>query len=255
LDRKSKRKTIKIIVVILIAVPLALGTLWFKQYYDNRYVLDDYYYTIVPLDYDITPTIMRNSDGADMGLERVYDLVCYNADGQEKKLEFRARMDFQELYPPGTYVRVSVSKTTVLQQNALDESDVPEKALEMIKENLIPSEAASLSEYAVERTHQLADNQFAASNTGELLITCTLGALKGTDLAQLIYTYLYKTEDRETAEAAVRFLEPVYRSQFRADTEAFPELTAIILEVKLDDGTTIFSETYNERVKFGYEII
>jgi uncharacterized protein (TIGR01655 family) len=244
LDRKkSKKKHFKIIIVILIAVPLALGTLWFKQYYDNRYVLDDYYYTIVPLDYDITPTTMYNSNGADMGLEKVYDLICYNADGNEKKLEFRARLDFQELYPPGTYVRVSVSKTMVLQQNALDESDVPEKALEMIKKNFIPSETAALSDYAEERTRLLQER-----NTEEITVTCTL------DGTTLIYAYLYKTEDRVMAEAAAGFLEPVYRAQFRADNAAFPELTAIVLEIKIDDGTMLFSERYNERVKFGYEL-
>jgi uncharacterized protein (TIGR01655 family) len=240
---KAKKKYLKIIVVILIAVPLALGTLWFKQYYDNRYVLDDYYYTVVPIDYDITPTTMYNSNGADMGLEKVYDLICYNADGKEKKLEFRARLDFQELYPPGTYVRVSVSKTTVLQQNALNESDVPEKALEMIKKNFTPPAAAALSEYAEERTRLLQER-----SSEEMTVTCTR------DGTNLIYAYQYKTEDRALAETAIGFLEPVYRAQFRADNEAFPELTAIVLKIRLDDGTVLFSEIYNERVKFGYEL-
>ena len=235
----------------MIGVPFAFGVLWFKQYYDNRYVLYDYYYTVVPLDYDFTPTKMYNSNGAHMGYEKEYDLICFNADGKEKELKFRAMLNFQELYPPGTYVRVSVSKTIVLRQNALDEADVPEKAIERIKENFRPSSASSLAEYAAERTRQL-----AARNTPSLTISCTVdGTGTGSESGSaLIYTYLYSTEASDLAEQAAEFQDPVYRAQFRTDKEAFPELTAIFLEIKLDDGTIVFSEKYDKRVKFGYEM-
>ena len=242
--QKPKVNIIIIIAAVLFAIPVIVGVLWFKQYYDNRYVLDDYYYTIVPLDYDFTPARMYNTDGGHMGYEKEYELICYNADGKEKELKFRAMLHFQELYPPGTYVRVSVSKTTVLRQNALAEADIPEAALQKIKENFTPSAASSLAEYADERTRQL-----AARNTPSLTITCSFAASENT----LTYTYLYSAGARELAEAAVELQVPVYRAQFRTDKDTFPELTAIFLEIKLDDGTVIFSEKYDKRVVFNYD--
>jgi len=244
----KKRKPIfwiiTVLVVAVIATPVTLGTLWFKQYYDNRYVTDDYYYTIIPLDYDITPTRMRNSQGEQMEseYEKQYTLTCYNAEGTEKELTFRALLYYQELYPPGTYVRVSVSKTSVIEQFALDESDVPKIALEKIKENFTPSSASTLAEYADERTGQL-----SARNTPSLTISCVA------DNDTLIYTYLYSAEARELAKSDAELHDPVYRAQFRTDKETFPELTAIFLEIKLDDGTVIFSQKYDTRVEFSYE--
>jgi len=243
---EKPKKTVRNIVIISVAAVAALiiaGAVWFKQYYDNTYVVDDYYYTVVPLDYDYTPEVSYDSNGHPRGYEKEYTLTCYNADGNERELSFRVLLDFQELYPPGTYVRVSVSKTTVLQQNALAEADVPGAALEKIQENFIPSSASTLAEYADERTRQL-----SAQDTPSLAITCV--AQEDT----LVYTYQYPTGARDLAETAAELQDFVYRAQFRTDKDLFPELAAIFLEIKLDDGTVIFSQKYDQRVEFGYEM-
>ena len=49
-------------------------------------------------------------------------------------------------------------------------------------------------------------------------------------------------------------LLPVYKSQFRADNDAFSELTAIYLIIKLDDETLVCSQKYDRRVEFSYEM-
>jgi len=222
-------------VVIIILIPLVLFA---KQYYDARYVLDDSYYTVVPLDYDITP--YRDQDG------RVtdYTLTCYNADGEAKVHTFSVLVDTHksDLYPPGTFIKVDVSRQLVIGRRAVDEKDIPEKALEKIKESFTPSTATTLAEYADERTRHL-----AMKGTGAQSISC---AQNGTGL---VYTYVYSAEGKTFAENAADLLDPVYYAQFRTDKDAFPELTAIVLEIMLSDDTMVFTQEYNTRVMFDYE--
>jgi uncharacterized protein YxeA len=242
----AKQKPIKITVVLAIAIGIVLlvaAVLWFKQYYDYRYVLEDYYYTIVPWGYDFTPEKVYTSNGEFMGLRSTYNLLCYNADGKERQLEFTVSLDMHDLYPPGTYVRVAASKQWATGKNALAESDVPTTALEKIKSSFVVPRSSSLAEYADERTGQL-----QARNTPSLKLSCAL--LEN----ELLYTYTYSSGAQELAKEAAELLAPVYKAQFRADKEAFPELEAIVLEIKLDDGTVVFSNKYNEKVRFGYEI-
>jgi len=240
--RKPVFKIIMILTVLLTVGLLATGVLWFKQYYDYRYALEDYYYTVVPLDYDYTPARAYDSEDNYVGLEKEYNLVCYNADGKKRELEFKVFLDVQDLYPPGTYVRVSASKQWTIGKSALAESDVPEKALEKVKEHYAPSSASTLSEYADERTRQLSTWVSPATD-----VFCTLIE------TDLVYTYVYSSEAKELALSDVELLDPVYKSQFRPDKDTFPELEAISLIIKLEDGTEIFSQKYNERVMFSYE--
>jgi uncharacterized protein YxeA len=241
--KSTWRKTILIIIAICGAALLVAGVFALKQYYDANYVVDDYYYTVVPLDYDITPVGSYDSAGELRDYEKTYDLPCYNADGGERQLQFRAIMSFQELYPPGMYVRVSVSKTTVLGQNAIAKEDIPGPALARIQENFVPSAATTLEEYAQERTRQL-----AARNTPSLKISCVV---VGTPL---VYTYTFSVDAKEIAEQDAILQDFVYRAQFRADQETLSELTAIFLEIKLDDGTVIFSQKYDQRVTFNFDL-
>jgi len=236
----KKRKKWLWVVLALVAVVLIILTLLFKQYYDYRYVLDDKYYTVVPLDYDITPY-----QDADMGRTTEYILTGYNENGESKELEFQVYHDAHELelYPPGTFIEVSKSKQLVIGKRALDESDVPEKAMEKIMESFTPSSATTLEEYAEERTTQL-----VSFNTPSAEVTVSV------DNNTLIYTYVYDVGAKGLAEEAKDLLDPVYTSQFRTDKKAFPELTAIFLEIKLTDGTVIFSQKYDQWVKFGYEL-
>jgi len=242
----KRNPAIKIIIIATVALAVALlaaGVLWFKQYYDYRYALEDYYYTVIPLDYDITPERAYNSNGEFMRLEKEYNLSCFNADGRERELEFNVFLDMQELYPPGTYVRVSASKQWAIGKSALAEDDVPETALKKIKENFKSSSAMSLHEYADERSRQLNVKVSSAVEASCSLIE-----------NELFYAYVYSAQARETASSDAELLDPVYRSQFRTDKDTFPELKAIHLIIKLDDGTEVFSEQYSERVKFGYEM-
>jgi len=235
----KKRKIGRWIVLAVLAVALIVVILFFKQYYDSRYVLDDYYYTVVPLDYDITP--YRDKQG-----DRVteYILECFNADGEAKELNFSVLIDAHnsDLYPPGTYLRVSVSKQLVIGRRALDETSVPEKALEMIRMAYAPAAASSLAQYAQERTRRL-----AAQDTPSLKTSCE------TDGAALIYTYVYSGDAKEQAETSAQLLDPVYSVQFRTDKQAVSELTAIFLDIRLSDGTVVFSQKYDTRVTFDYE--
>jgi len=65
------------------------------------------------------------------------------------------------------------------------------------------------------------------------------------DGTTLIYTYTYSKKERELAEKAALLQDFVYQVQYKIDKAIFPELTAIFLEIKLDDGTQIFSKKYN----------
>ena len=235
---KKKQKVLLWIiaaVVIIIMIPLVLFA---KLYYDARYVLDDSYYTVVPLDYDITP--YRDQEG------RVtdYTLTCYNADGVSKVHTFSVLIDAHtsDLYPPGTFIKVDVSSQLVIGRRAVDEKSIPEKALEKIRESFTPSAASTLAEYADERTRHLAMKSTAAQS-----ITCEqIGS-------GLVYTYVYGAEGKALAEKAADLLDPVYYAQFRTDKDAFEELTAIVLEIKLADETIVFRQEYNTRVMFDYE--
>jgi len=233
--RKALLWIIPAVLILIIMIPLVLFA---KQYYDARYVIDDSFYTVVPLDYDITP--YRDQEGRLTD----YTLTCYNADGEAKVHTFTVLIDAHEsdLYPPGTFIKVDVSRQLVIGRRAVDEKSIPEKALEKIREGYTPSVASTLAEYADERTGHLAMKSTAAQS-----ITCVQSG------TALVYTYIYGAEGKTLAEKAADLLDPVYYAQFRTDKDAFKELTAIVLEIKLADETMVFSQEYNTRVVFDYE--
>ena len=237
------KKIVLWLIAGLAVVLIVAAALWLKQYYDQRYALEDYYYTVVPLDCDFTPVYALDSDGKIMGLKATYNLTGYSADGKARDLEFNVSLDMQDLYPPGTYIKVSASKQWVTDKRALDEADVPATALEKIKQGFQPTSAKTLAAYAEERSRQL-----SARNTPTVELSCEQRD------STLVYSYVYSAGAKELAEKDGEFLSPVYKAQFRTDKQAFPELTAIFLEIKLTDGTIIFSEKYETLVQFGYEL-
>jgi len=242
---KKKRKIsrwVLLAALLIIAFPLVIFA---KRYYDARYVLDDSFYTVVPLDYNITPHWDEQGDRVSD-----YALTCYNADGESRKLDFAVLIDAHssDLYPPGTFIRVDVSKQLVIGRRAVGEASVPEKARGLIASRYAPSAASSLDEYASERTRQLVAKYVTPSPAvASPAMSCAV------DGATLVYTYLFAAGSREEAEDAAKLLDPVYSVQFRTDKQAFPELDAIFLEIKLDDGTPVFSRKYDKRVEFDYE--
>jgi len=236
MNKKTKRR----IILASAILPVVLLAILFKQYYDNRYVLDDRYYTVVPADYDVTPYLDEQGDRV-----TTYELTCYNADGAAKELVFHVLVDAHksDLYPPGTWICVSVSKQLVIGRRAVADTDVPEKAMEKITAAYTPPSGPDPAAYAAERTRQL-----EASSTPSLRVSCT------TDDDALIYTYEYSAGAKELAESVKDLLDPVYSAQFRADQQACPKLAAVYLEIKLDDGTVIFSKKYDQRIVFDYEM-
>lgn len=260
-----KRKIGRWVVLAVAVVVVVAAVIFFKQYYDQRYAVAETYYTVVPLDYDITPHV-----DAQGGRLKDYTLTGYDAAGQARTLEFTVLVDAHgaNLYPGGTYLQIDTSQQLVLNCRALDVSAVPATAAEKIAAGFVPSPAATLPDYAAERTGQL-----VAGDTGAAQATCTA------DGDTLVYTYVYGGgaggadgaasgdgsadgadgaasggDAQAQAEAAANLLDPVYTAQFRADQQAFSELTAIELVVKLNDGTVVFSKQYDTRIEFGYEL-
>lgn len=120
---------ITLIAVIMIGVA---GALWVKNYYDSRYVGQDYY-TVVPADEPVALGDLLDSEGnpADTGYS--YELVGYDTDLNRRVLEFDMRADSDDgLYQPGTYLKVSASKQIVLNEAVINESEVPTEILEKL---------------------------------------------------------------------------------------------------------------------------
>ena len=133
-----KKKPVFWIILIAVAVLIVAGAVWGKQYYDNRYVGTDYY-TMVPLDYDMTSVSIKDMGGKEIGTGIKYKLTAYNEQGEAKTVEFTvydpdSDISREDVQPqPGTYLLVSASKQIVLKWSVTEESIIPEKALEMIK--------------------------------------------------------------------------------------------------------------------------
>jgi len=237
MNKQKRYLWIIVALVIIAAIPVVL---FLKKYYDNRYVLDDQYFTVVPLDYDITP--YRDEIG-----DRVtdYTLTCYNAEGESRELSFAVLIDAHgsDLYPPGTFIRVDMSKQLVIGRRAIDKTTIPPKAIEMIETNFVPSTAATLREYAEERLDRL-----PRKNAPHL--TGTSAKATGTTLW---FTYTFDNNAKEAAEEAAELLDPVFNAQFRTDKQAFEELTSLTLEIILEDGSEIFTQKYETIIEFDYE--
>jgi uncharacterized protein (TIGR01655 family) len=117
---------------------IVVVAIWGKQYYDSRYVGTDYY-TMVPLDYDMTSVDMNDMNGKVIGTGIKYNLTAYNEQGDAKTVFFKvydpdSDISRGEKQPqPGTYLLVSVSEQIVLKWSVTEESNIPEKALAKIK--------------------------------------------------------------------------------------------------------------------------
>ena len=133
-----KKKPVKWIVLAVVALLIVAVAVWGKQYYDSRYVGTDYY-TMVPLDYDMTSVDMNDINGKVIGTGIKYNLTAYNEQGDAKTVFFKvydpdSDMSRGEKQPqPGTYLLVSVSEQIVLKWSVTEESNIPEKALAKIK--------------------------------------------------------------------------------------------------------------------------
>lgn len=122
----------KKLLIFAAAIFLAAGAFWAKDYYNDRYVVSDSYYTRIPEDETTGESWLTDADGVRQTKGKEYDLVGYNDEGEARTVRFSQAGEAEELYAPGTYIRVDMSKTLVVALKVVDETSVPQPALEKI---------------------------------------------------------------------------------------------------------------------------
>ena len=134
------KKPVFWIVLVVVAALVVIVAVWGKQYYEARYVGADYY-TMIPLDYDMTQKPRYSMKGEDVGTGIEYKLTAYNEQGEPRQISFIVYSEESGLSSgvkqpqPGTYLRVSASKQLVVGWGVIEENEVPTAALEKIKKN------------------------------------------------------------------------------------------------------------------------
>jgi uncharacterized protein (TIGR01655 family) len=126
------KTAVKIILAVAAVAIVVVIVVWFKGYYDNRYVGSDYY-TQVPATYNITPQSLKDDSGEVYAKGVEYDLTAYDADGQPKSVSFRVESGEKAFPKPGQYLCVKASTTLTLGWSVVSRSDVPVGALEAMK--------------------------------------------------------------------------------------------------------------------------
>jgi uncharacterized protein YxeA len=129
----TKKPVFWIVVVILVAM-VAVVAIWAKNYYEARYVGSDYY-AMVPLDFDVTPETLYSMDGEDVGLGKEYALTAYDGQSEPRTLAFNVRVDRDTFPQPGEFLLIQASTQIVVGWRIISESEVPESALRMIRQN------------------------------------------------------------------------------------------------------------------------
>lgn len=117
-----KKKIIIIILTLFIGFLVLKG----KEYYNDRYVEDSIYYVYVPQSQSIEIEDLKDSSGNVVDKGKNYSFIGLNEKGEKKKLEFSySTEDSKKLIQPGSYLKISSSKTIVLGQEVILESQVP----------------------------------------------------------------------------------------------------------------------------------
>lgn len=124
------KKTLGILIVVSIIVG---GALWAKGYYNNRYVASETYYTQVPTDEVNKDSWLVNSEGEKQEKGKEYKLIGYDKEGNKREVDFTKRGTAKDYYAPGTYIKISASKTISLGETTINKEDIPAKALEKIE--------------------------------------------------------------------------------------------------------------------------
>lgn len=124
-----KKKNIWILALVVF---LAAGAFWAKGYYNDRYVVSDQYYTQIPEDEVNEDSWLLDSDGAKQAKGKEYELIAYNAQGEVREVYFTKTGSAADYYAPGTYLKVSTSKTLVAGVAVVEKEDVPKAAQEQI---------------------------------------------------------------------------------------------------------------------------
>ena len=125
-----KKKVVILVVVLLVTA----GAFCAKGYYNDRYVVSDCYYTQIPKDEVNEDSWLVDKDGVKQAKGKSYELMGYNEQGDRREVCFTKSGGAADYYAPGTYIKVSMSKTITLGVEVVEESSVPQIALERIQE-------------------------------------------------------------------------------------------------------------------------
>lgn len=122
----------KKLIILAVTIFLVAGAFWAKNYYNDRYVISDSYYTQIPEDEINVDSWLVDSDGVKQVKGKEYTLMGYNDQGKEREVYFTKTGSAEEYYTPGTYIRVDTSRTLVVGLKVVDEASVPQAAREKI---------------------------------------------------------------------------------------------------------------------------
>jgi len=131
-----KKSVFWIVLVVVVVLVVAALVFWGGQYYESRYVGENYY-TMVPLDYDVTPQPLLSMTGEETGATGVtYTLMAYNSQGEARIVEFAVLEEDGNAPQPGTFLWISASEQIVVDWGIVEENNIPERALEMIRDTI-----------------------------------------------------------------------------------------------------------------------
>ena len=123
-----KKKIILLAAVLLVAA----GAFRAEGYYNDRYVVSDCYYTQILEDEVNEDSWLVDKDGVKQAKGKSYELMGYNEQGEQCEVYFTKSGSAEDYYAPGTYIKVNMSKIITLGVEVVEESSVPQTALEKI---------------------------------------------------------------------------------------------------------------------------
>ena len=124
----------KKIIILAVALLVVAGAFCAKGYYNDRYVESACYYTQIPVDEVNEDSWLVDEDGVRQTEGKSYELMGYNEQGEQHEVYFTKSGNAEDYYAPGTYIKVSMSKTITLGVEVVEEPSVPQIALEKIHE-------------------------------------------------------------------------------------------------------------------------
>lgn len=124
------KKTLGILIAVAIIVG---GALWAKGYYNNRYVASETYYTQVPTDEVNKDSWLVDDEGKKEIKGKEYNLIGYDKEGNKRAFSFSKQGAAKDYYAPGSFIKISASKTISVGETIVNKDEVPTKALEKIE--------------------------------------------------------------------------------------------------------------------------
>lgn len=124
----------KNILIVLTLILIAFMVVKAKSYYENRYVVNDIYYTKVNADIslELEDLYDQNGDVADTG--KNYSFVAYNEAGDKRIVEFSINTEnADDLLQPDDYIKIEHSKTLVLSYSVVNEDEVPQSIIKVLE--------------------------------------------------------------------------------------------------------------------------